>query len=145
MGTLFQNVQKMADDKLFWIFILLVLLDFSTGYAKAIVWKVTSSDVGTKGVIKHTFTVLFYFFVLLFGYMFKVEHMAQLVFIPVLLTYFTSILENLAVMGIYTPPFLKAKVEQEIKKYNDLLNNELQKTSLDKKQDKGQAPEFNKE
>ena len=141
MGTLFQNVQKMADDKLFWIFILLVLLDFSTGYVKAIVWKVTSSDVGTKGVIKHTFTVLFYFFVLLFGYMFKVEHMAQLVFIPVLLTYFTSILENLAVMGIYTPKFLKAKVEQEIKKYNDLLNNELQKTPLDK----GQAPEFNRE
>lgn len=141
MGTLFQNVQKMADDKLFWIFILLVLLDFSTGYSKAIVWKVTSSDVGTKGVIKHTFTVLFYFFVLLFGYMFKVEHMAQLVFIPVLLTYFTSILENLAVMGIYTPQFLKAKVEQEIKKYNDLLNNELQKTPLDK----GQAPEFNRE
>ena len=141
MGTLFQNVQKMADDKLFWIFILLVLLDFSTGYVKAIVWKVTSSNVGTKGVIKHTFTVLFYFFVLLFGYMFKVEHMAQLVFIPVLLTYFTSILENLAVMGIYTPKFLKAKVEQEIKKYNDLLNNELQKTPLDK----GQAPEFNRE
>lgn len=130
MGTLFQNVQKMADDKLFWIFILLVLLDFSTGYVKAIVWKVTSSDVGTKGVIKHTFTVLFYFFVLLFGYMFKVEHMAQLVFIPVLLTYFTSILENLAVMGIYTPQFLKAKVEQEIKKYNDLLNNELQKNTV---------------
>lgn len=144
MGTLFQNVQKMAYDKLFWIFIILVLLDFASGYAKAIVWKVTSSDVGTKGVVKHTFTVLFYFFVLLFGYMFKVEHMTQLVFIPVLLTYFTSILENFAVMGIYTPPFLKAKVEQEIKKYNDLLNNEL-KTPLDQKQDKGQATEFNKE
>lgn len=133
MGTLFQNVQKMADDKLFWIFILLVLLDILTGYAKGVVWKVTSSDIGTKGVIKHTFTILFYFLVLLFGYMYKVEYMAQLVFIPVLLTYFTSILENLAVMGIYTPPFLKAKVEQEIKKYNDLLNDELQKTPLDQK------------
>ena len=145
MGTLFQNMQKMANDKLFWVFIALVLLDFFTGYIKAVVWKVASSDIGTKGVLKHTCTILFYFLLILFGYMFKVEHMAQLVFIPVLLTYFTSILENFAVMGIYTPPFLKAKVEQEIKKYNDLLNNELNKTPLENKQDKGQAPEFNKE
>lgn len=119
---LLSSLLNVAKDDYFILFVLIVLFDFVTGYLKSIVNKVTSSSIGTKGVIKHTSTIVFYFFVILAGYCFKNVSLSYLILTMVVLTYLTSILENLGVMGVYVPPFLKNRVENEKKKYENMLN-----------------------
>ena len=114
---LVSSLLHVAKDDYFILFVLIVLFDFVTGYLKSIINKVTSSDIGTKGVIKHTSTIAFYFCVIL----------SYLILTMVVLTYLTSILENLGVMGVYVPPFLKNRVESEKKKYEKMLNESEEK------------------
>lgn len=134
---LVSSLLHVAKDDYFILFVLIVLFDFVTGYLKSIVNKVTSSDIGTKGVIKHTSTIAFYFCVILAGYYFKNVSLSYLILTMVVLTYLTSILENLGVMGVYVPPFLKNRVENEKKKYEKMLNeNSENKESEEKTNEK---------
>ena len=119
---LFIAVSQAFKNDLLVIFLFLVLFDFATGYLKALKWKVVSSDVGTKGVIKHTTTFIFYAMLMTGGYYFHAQIIANSVILMVMLTYITSILENLAVMGVYVPTFLKNRVEKELKEIEHKLN-----------------------
>jgi toxin secretion/phage lysis holin len=121
------SLLHVAKDDYFILFVLIVLFDFITGYLKSVVNKVTSSQIGTKGVIKHTSTIGFYFFVVFLGYYFNNVSLTYLILTMVVLTYLTSILENLGVMGVYVPQFLKNKVESEKKKYEKMLNESEEK------------------
>lgn len=118
---LLKSLIATAHNEFLLIFLGLVLFDFITGYLKAWKWKVTSSDIGTKGVIKHTLTFLFYSIVIFGGYYLNSIFIAQSLLTLVMLTYTTSIIENLGVMGVYVPSFVKNRVLQEIKKYEATL------------------------
>ena len=117
-------IHQTLKNELLVIFLFLILIDFLTGYLKSVKWKVTSSDIGTKGVIKHTFTFIFYFVVVLFGYYFQSPYISNALLILVMLTYTTSIVENLGVMGVYVPSFIKNRVMVEIEKYTKMLGEE---------------------
>lgn len=121
MGLFIAVSQAFKNDLLI-VFLFLILFDFLTGYFKAIKWKVVSSDVGTKGVIKHTTTFIFYTMLMTGGYYFHAQIIANSVILMVMLTYITSIMENLAVMGVYVPSFLKNRVEKELKEIEEKLN-----------------------
>lgn len=110
-----------AQDEFLLIFLGLVLFDFLTGYLKSWKWKVTSSDVGTKGVIKHTLTFMFYSIVIFVGYYLKSVFVSHSLLTLVMLTYTTSIFENLGVMGVYVPSFIKNRVQREIRKYQAMI------------------------
>lgn len=110
-----------AQDEFLLIFLGLVLFDFLTGYLKSWKWKVTSSDVGTKGVIKHTLTFMFYSIVIFGGYYLKSVFVSHSLLTLVMLTYTTSIFENLGVMGVYVPAFIKNRVQREIRKYQAMI------------------------
>ena len=115
------------NDYIFFLLIL-ILIDFLTGNAKAWKWKVSDSSVGLKGIIKHSLTFLFYFLLLAF---FKYVHMEEIgmIFIYLILfNYVLSIMENLAVMGVYIPKFLRAKVLNELKRYTRKLGLEDNET-----------------
>lgn len=118
---LFTAITQTVKNELLIIFLFLILIDFLTGYLKSVKWHVTSSDIGTKGVIKHTFTFIFYFAVVFFGNYFQSIFISNALLMLVILTYITSIVENLGVMGIYVPEFIKSRVMSEIEKYTKML------------------------
>jgi len=115
------------NDYIFFLLIL-ILVDFITGNAKAWKWKVSDSSVGLKGIIKHSLTFLFYFLLLAFFKYVKMEDVGMIFIYLILFNYVLSIMENLAVMGIYMPKFLRAKVLDEMKRYTRKLGLEDNET-----------------
>lgn len=115
------------NDYIFFLLIL-ILIDFLTGNAKAWKWKVSDSSVGLKGIIKHSLTFLFYFLLLAFFKYVQMEDIGMIFIYLILFNYVLSIMENLAVMGVYIPKFLRAKVLNELKRYNRKLGLEDNET-----------------
>ena len=115
------------NDYIFFLLIL-ILIDFITGNAKAWKWKVSDSSVGLKGIIKHSLTFLFYFLLLAFFKYVQMEEIGMIFIYLILFNYVLSIMENLAVMGVYIPNFLKAKVLNEMKRYTRKLGLEDNET-----------------
>ena len=111
------------NDYIFFLLIL-ILIDFITGNAKAWKWKVSDSSVGLKGIIKHSLTFLFYFLLLAFFKYVQMEEIGMIFIYLILFNYVLSIMENLAVMGVYIPKFLRAKVLNEMKRYTRKLGLE---------------------
>lgn len=108
--------------------LILIVVDFLTGNAKAWKWKVSDSSVGLKGIIKHSLTFLFYFLLLAFFKYVQMEELGMIFIYLILFNYVLSIMENLAVMGVYIPKFLRAKVLNELKRYNSKLGLEENET-----------------
>ena len=125
------NIAK--SDYITFLFIL-ILFDFLTGFLKAWKWKVTDSWTGLKGVIKHTCTFLFYYMVAVFLSYVNAMAIGQILLIIINLYYVLSIMENLAVMGVYIPEFMQARVQEEMKRYIDKLENGKEEYELFKKE-----------
>ena len=123
--SIFESTSK--NDYIFFLLIL-IILDFLTGNAKAWKWKVSDSSVGLKGIIKHSLTFLFYFLLLAFFTYVQMEEIGMIFVYLILFNYVLSIIENLAVMGVYIPKFLSVKVLNEMKRYNSLLGLEDNET-----------------
>ena len=115
------------NDYIFFLLIL-ILVDFITGNAKAWKWNVSDSSVGLKGIIKHSLTFLFYFLLLAFFKYVQMEEIGMIFIYLILFNYVLSIMENLAVMGVYMPKFLRAKVLDEMKRYTRKLGLEDNET-----------------
>ena len=123
--SIFESTSR--NDYIFFLLIL-IIIDFLTGNAKAWKWKVSDSSVGLKGIIKHSLTFLFYFLLLAFFTYVQMEEIGMIFIYLILFNYVLSIMENLAVMGVYIPKFLSAKVLNEMKRYNSILGLEENKT-----------------
>lgn len=101
----------------------LILFDFLTGFLKSWKWQVSDSWTGLKGVIKHTLTFIFYYFVAVFLTYVNAMPLGQVLLVIINLYYVLSILENLAVMGVYIPKFMTARVQSELQKYTEQLDS----------------------
>ena len=123
--SIFESTSR--NDYIFFLLIL-IIVDFLTGNAKAWKWKVSDSSVGLKGIIKHSLTFLFYFLLLAFFTYVRMEEIGMIFIYLILFNYVLSIMENLAVMGVYIPKFLSAKVLNEMKRYNSMLGLEEKET-----------------
>ena len=121
---MFHSILFMVKDEYTHILLLLIGLDFFTGYLKAILWKVADSWVGLKGIVKHITTFFIYFFVGAFFQYINSFGTGQLFLLIICLNYSFSILENVGVMGVYVPKFLKTKIQAELKRYEDKLDEE---------------------
>ena len=119
---MFNSILFMANNEYTYILLLLIGLDFFTGYSKAIIWKVADSWVGLKGIVKHITTFFIYFFIGVFFHYINSFTMGQLFLVIICLNYALSILENAGVMGVYVPKFLKTKIQAELKRYEEKLN-----------------------
>ena len=118
---MFHSILFMAKNEYTHILLLLIGVDFFTGYLKAILWKVADSWVGLKGIVKHITTFFIYFFVGAFFHYINSFGTGQLFLLIICLNYVLSILENTGVMGVYVPTFLKTKIQAELKRYEDKL------------------------
>ena len=59
----------------------------------------------------------------------------QILLIIINLYYVLSVMENLAVMGVYIPKFMQARVQEEIKRYLEKLENGKEEYELFRKKD----------
>ena len=114
--------QTAKSDYIIFLFVL-ILFDFISGFLKAWKWKVADSWTGLKGVFKHTLTLLFYYFVAVFLTYINAMAVGQILLIIINLYYVLSIVENLAVMGVFIPDFMKARVQAELKRYMEKLED----------------------
>ena len=119
---MFHSILFMAKSEYTHILLLLIGVDFFTGYLKAILWKVADSWVGLKGIVKHITTFFIYFFIGTFFHYVNSFGTGQLFLIIICLNYTLSILENIGVMGVYVPTFLKTKIQAELKRYEEKLD-----------------------
>ena len=120
---LYNIMLEVAKSDYITILFALILFDFITGFLKAWKWKVTDSWTGLKGVIKHTCTFIFYYFVATFLTYIQAMAIGQILLIIINLYYLLSIMENLGVMGVFIPKFMTARVQAELKKYTTQLEN----------------------
>lgn len=108
------------------IFIGLVVFDYVTGVAKSVLWKVTDSSVGLKGLVKHTLVIVAIVAIWFICQMYNVTEISFGVTIMYGINYLLSVLENFAVMGIYTPKFLIPKLKAELKRYEEKLGGTVE-------------------
>lgn len=120
---LYNIMLEIAKSDYITILFALILFDFITGFLKAWKWKVTDSWTGLKGVIKHTCTFIFYYFVAVFLTYIQAMAIGQILLIIINLYYLLSIMENLGVMGVFIPKFMTARVQAELKKYTTKLES----------------------
>lgn len=120
---LYNIMLEVAKGDYITILFALILFDFITGFLKAWKWKVTDSWTGLKGVIKHTCTFIFYYFVAVFLTYIQAMAIGQILLIIINLYYLLSIMENLGVMGVFIPKFMTARVQAELNKYTTQLEN----------------------
>lgn len=120
---LYNIMLEVAKGDYITILFALILFDFITGFLKAWKWKVTDSWTGLKGVIKHTCTFIFYYFVAVFLTYIQAMTIGQILLIIINLYYLLSIMENLGVMGVFIPKFMTARVQAELKKYTTQLES----------------------
>ena len=132
---LFNEMLHIAKSDYITFLFILILFDFLTGFLKAWKWKVADSWTGLKGVIKHTCTFLFYYMVAVFLSYVNTMAVGQILLIIINLYYVLSIMENLAVMGVYIPKFMQARVQEEIKRYLEKLENGKEEYELFRKKD----------
>ena len=133
---LFNTMLEIAQSDYVKFLFILILFDFMTGFFKAWKWKVSDSWTGLKGVIKHTCTFLFYYMVAVFLTYVQAMALGQILLIIINLYYVLSIMENLAVMGVYIPKFMQARVQEEMKRYMDKLENGKEEYELFKERNK---------
>ena len=132
---LFNEMLHIAKSDYITFLFILILFDFLTGFLKAWKWKVADSWTGLKGVIKHTCAFLFYYMVAVFLSYVNAMAVGQILLIIINLYYVLSIMENLAVMGVYIPEFMQARVQEEIKRYLEKLENGKEEYELFRKKD----------
>ena len=135
---LFNEMLQIAKSEYITFLFILILFDFLTGFLKAWKWKVADSWTGLKGVIKHTCTFLFYYMVAVFLSYVHAMALGQILLIIINLYYVLSIMENLAVMGVYIPKCMQARVQAEFKRYTEKLENGREEYELLKGKDKNE-------
>lgn len=102
-----QHFEGMADNRLIWLFVWVVIIDIITGFAKSLVTHHTTSSKGTSGLIKHGVLLL----VMLTLYPLLdtngMKSAADTFVTFYVLFYAVSIVENLGQMGLPIPDWLK--------------------------------------
>lgn len=131
-----EKFSALVSNNYFIVFMALVLFDYVTGVAKATIWKVTDSDASIKGIIRHTIVLISVALIWVGCQAFNAEYLAFTINIMYCLNYALSILENFGVMGIYVPKFLQNKIQAEINRYEQQLENELDNKDLRNKKSK---------
>ena len=131
-----EKFSALVNNNYFIVFMVLVSFDYITGLTKATIWKVTDSDASIKGIVRHTIVLISVALIWVGCQAFNAEYLAFTINIMYCLNYSLSILENFGVMGIYVPKFLQNKIQAEINRYEQQLENKLDNKDLRNKKSK---------
>ena len=98
---------EMYYSLLLWGFLFMIVLDILTGLLKAGVTGKIDSAIGIKGLMKHTTIVLLIMTMGVVTRLINVQWVSQSFCLYYILQYIFSILENLDVMGVPFPLWLR--------------------------------------
>lgn len=115
----FVHLLRMADNFWIWFFVLAVLFDILTGFAKSMVTHKVTSTKGTDGLIKHSTLLLI---VIVLYPLFEVSGFAPVADALVtfyILFYGVSVVENLSQMGLPVPSWAKTYLYKLSDEYNN--------------------------
>lgn len=98
---------EMYHSILLWGFLFMIVLDILTGLLKAGVTGKIDSGIGIKGLMKHTTIVLLIISMGVVTRLINVQWVSQSFCLYYILQYIFSILENLDIMGVPFPLWLR--------------------------------------
>lgn len=104
------NSAHLVDKPLITIFMALVAFDVLTGTIKSMFFRITTSNKGLQGLIKHSLVVLITLVAYPILSALKYENWANLWTIYYIAVYLVSIIENLGQMGVPLPDWVKKYV-----------------------------------
>lgn len=96
-------IDELFHDAIFWLLLMLIILDFITGTIKAFIMKEVSSSIGMNGLLKHTTIILLVVFMGIVTNLSGYAEIKYLFLLFYIFEYVISILENLVRMGIPFP------------------------------------------
>lgn len=132
LTQLIEAYSRIARVNHYHIFILAVILDIVSGYAKALVTKDLDSKVGLKGIVKHICIVLLVFITCPYLWLLNKAPVALFLLYSIVITYAISIVEN---YDAISPGTLPKGISQFFRRTKDSMD----KVDLDefiKKDDK---------
>lgn len=110
--TVYEALDRLIHNAVFWLLIVIVIIDFITGTIKAFVVKDVSSSTGINGLLKHTTVLLI---VTVMGVITILSGYTELKYIFILFyvfEYSISIIENLDKIGVPFPERVSKMLRQ---------------------------------
>lgn len=132
MNQLIEAYSRIAHISHYHIFIIAVIVDIISGYAKALVTKDLDSKVGLKGIVKHICIVLLVFVTCPYLWLLGKTPVAVFLIYSITITYVISIIENYDAISPGTLPKGISQFFRRTKDYMDKVDIE----ELIKKEDK---------
>ena len=119
MVALYDVLKSVNQSMFLWGLLSLIVLDVTTGILSAIVGGEVDSDVGLKGLIKHTTIIILVVFTKIIARIINIQWVSQSLCIFYILQYVFSMIENLNNMGIPFPTWLKNTFNRMSQDYDE--------------------------
>lgn len=117
------------NNKYLYILLLFILFDIVSGTLKAFSTNTVYSKINKQGITNHITIFLFCFFFTLVFSIFNVDKYSDILILFYVVSYGLSIIENLVVMGLPIPKWLKGKFIVLQNETNEgVENNEIERT-----------------
>lgn len=120
LDSLIEAYSRITHISHYHIFIMAVMIDIITGYAKALFTKDLDSKVGLKGIIKHICIVFVVIVTCPYLWLLGKGGVAMFLLYSIVLTYGISILENLDVIA---PNMLPKVISQFLRRTKDSMDS----------------------
>lgn len=114
----------LGNDHFLALLLLFVFIDYVTGVSKAAIWHVVDSSLSLKGLVKHCSVISFVCLVSLASKVYAFPELEVVVLGVFSVSYSVSISENISVMFNKEPKWLQAKIRKDLKKLQQLKEND---------------------
>lgn len=108
-------------------FIIVIVLDTISGITRAIIQKRLNSSIGTTGLLKNTLIFISITILIMFAPLFKLETEANILTGFYLFQYGLSIIENWEAIGLPVPQWVKDRMSNKKREYDENDFNEYQR------------------
>lgn len=105
-----ETIRVMAGSKYIFLLISVIMLDIMVGTVKAFILGESNSDVGLKGLIKHSIVLIVTIVVSFYLLIFDLDLMGRTWVLFFIVQYITSLIENWGKLGLPLPEFIKEKI-----------------------------------
>jgi toxin secretion/phage lysis holin len=114
------------------LLIIVIVLDTIAGTARAIIQKRLNSSIGTTGLLKNTLILISIAILILFAPLFKLETEANIFTGFYLFQYGLSVIENWEAIGLPVPKWVKDRMENKKREYDENDFNKYQRKDENK-------------
>ena len=100
---------KVFENEILYVLLIFIMFDIITGTLKAFNTNTVYSKINKQGITSHITIFLFCIFFTWVFYIFNVNEYSEILLLFYIVSYGLSIIENLSLMGLPIPEWLKEK------------------------------------